>query len=289
MDETELAIIRRAYAKQIMAVSGVTHRRVEDAFASIRREDFLGPGPWQRAGWRPDKYITTPDADPVYLYTNDLFGLIPERGLNNGQPSLHALLIAAADPKEGEHAIHIGAGVGYYTAIIAQLVGPTGRVTAVEVDPSLAERARNNFGGWSNVHVVCRDGTTMPFDRADVIYVNAGVTRPADIWLDNLADGGRLLLPLSSNEAFDASKIADGRLLGAVFLITRRGADFQARMVGPVRIIPCEGMRDDASERVLAAALNKGGADRATRLYRHNQILEDKCWLSAPGWCLAYE
>src|SRR5689334_25146877 len=101
-----------------MAVSGVTHRRVEDAFAAIRREDFLGPGPWRRAGWRPDQYVITPDADPVYLYTNDLFGLIPERGLNNGQPSLHAFLIATVDPKAGEHAAHIRAGVGYYSAII---------------------------------------------------------------------------------------------------------------------------------------------------------------------------
>lgn len=289
MIETDLAIVRRAYAKQIMAVSGVTHRRVEDAFASIRREDFLGPGPWHRASWRPDQYVTTPDADPVYLYTNDLFGLIPERGLNNGQPSLHAFRIAAADPKQGEHAVHIGAGVGYYTAIIAELVGRTGRMTAVEVEPLLAERARNNFREWSNVHVVSGDGTIMPFDRAEVIYVNAGVTHPADSWLDKLADGGRLLLPLSSNEAFDASKIADGRLRGAVLLVTRRGADFQARMVGPVRIIPCEVMRDDTTEGALAAALSRGGAERVTRLYRHNEVPEDKCWLRAPGWCLAYE
>ena len=139
------------------------------------------------------------------------------------------------------------------------------------------------------MRVVSGDGTTMLFDRADVIYVNAGVTRPAESWLDNLADGGRLLLPLSSKEAFDANKITDGRLHGAVFLITRRGAEFQARMVGPVRIIPCEGMRDDASERALATALSRGGAEKVTRLYRHREIAEDKCWLRAPGWCLAYE
>ena len=45
--DQDLEIIRRAYGKQISAVFGVTDKRIEDAFASVRREDFLGPGPWQ--------------------------------------------------------------------------------------------------------------------------------------------------------------------------------------------------------------------------------------------------
>lgn len=289
MDESELRIVRRAYAKQIMAVMNVSHARVEAAFASTAREAFLGPGPWYRAGWRPDEYLTTPDTNPVYLYTNDLFGLIPERGLNNGQPSLHAMLMAAADPQEGDHVVHIGAGVGYYTAILARLAGETGRATAIEIDPGLAGRAANNFSGWRNVSVICGDGTATEFDRADVIYVNAGVTSPADIWLDRLADGGRLVLPLSSNEAFNRGKIAGSGFHGAVFLITRHGDEFKARVISPVRIIPCDGMRDDASERALAAALSNGGMERVTRLYRNEHIPEDRRWLQGAGWCLAYE
>ena len=71
-------------------------------------------------------YVTTPDDDPVYLYQDLLVGLIPERRLNNGEPSGHAMLIARADPRPGEHAVHIGAGVGYYTAILAHMVGRSG-------------------------------------------------------------------------------------------------------------------------------------------------------------------
>ena len=46
MTEAELAIVRRAYAKQVMAPFNVAHPRVEAAFAAVRREAFLGPGPW---------------------------------------------------------------------------------------------------------------------------------------------------------------------------------------------------------------------------------------------------
>ena len=52
-----------------------------------------------------------------------MIGILPERNLNNGQPSLHAALIAAAAPQPREHVVHVGAGVGYYTSILAELVG----------------------------------------------------------------------------------------------------------------------------------------------------------------------
>ena len=61
--------------------------------------------------------------NPVYLYQDALVGIIPERGLNNGQLWLHAMMIAAAAPRPGEHVVHIGAGVGYYTAILGPFGG----------------------------------------------------------------------------------------------------------------------------------------------------------------------
>src|SRR6202040_3278591 len=125
-------------------------------------------------------YRATPDADPIYLYTDDVIGILPKRNLNNGQPSLHAALIAAAAPQPGEHVLHIGAGVGYYTAILTELVGTTGRVTAIEYDAELAARATANLAQTPHVRVVHGDGTRIAFEPADVIYVNAGATRPAD-------------------------------------------------------------------------------------------------------------
>src|SRR5215813_13951338 len=56
--------------------------------------------------------------------------------------------------------------------------------------------------GSRKVRVLQGDGAQIAFDPADVIYVNAGATRPADIWLDRLNDGGRLVLPLTSDKGF---------------------------------------------------------------------------------------
>jgi protein-L-isoaspartate(D-aspartate) O-methyltransferase len=287
MEPGELEIVRRAYAKQMMAAAGIADPRVEAAFAAVEREHFLGPGPWPILRWRgpsPD-YVATPSADPVYLYTNDVIGILPERHLNNGQPSLHAALIAGAAPQPGEHVVHIGAGVGYYTAIMAALVRPSGAVTAIEFDPGLAARTASNFSQSPSVRVVPGDGTQISFDPADVIYVNAGTTRPADPWLDGLTEAGRLILPLTCLEARDRGPI---QRRGGVFLIERRGADFFARWLSPVAIFPCEGARDAESEAALAAAFEVERWREVMRLYRRDDLPAEQCWLRAPGWCLAY-
>jgi protein-L-isoaspartate(D-aspartate) O-methyltransferase len=286
MDEGKLDVVRRAYAKQVMAAAGVEDACVEAAFAAVRREDFLGPGPWQIGRW--GRYVTTPSADPVYLYTDDVIGILPERHLNNGQPSLHAVLIASAAPQTGEHVVHVGAGVGYYTAILAELVGPSGAVTAIEFDQGLIERATTNFSGSPNVRVAQGDGASMPLDPADIIYVNAGATRPAPSWLDGLNEGGRLILPLTTNEGFRRNEPGNIHRRGGVFRIERRGSDFLARRISGVAIFPCEGARDPESEAALAAALTEGGWERVTRLYRRDDLPAEQCWLRAPGWCLAY-
>ena len=185
--------------------------------------------------------------------------------------------------------MHIGAGVGYYTAILAHMVGESGRVTAVEFDGGLAVRLAANFFGHPNVRGLQGDGTQIEFDPADVIYVNAGATRPADIWLDRLNDGGRLILPLTSDKGFgeNPENIPIQRR-GAVFGIKRRGNRFLAKWLSAVAIFPCGGARDAESERALAAAFENGGWERVTRLYRRGDLPDEQCWLNAPDWALAY-
>jgi protein-L-isoaspartate(D-aspartate) O-methyltransferase len=283
----ELGIIRAAYAKQILFAADIDDACLEAALGAVRREDFLGSGPWPIL--RRPGYVTTPDADPVYLYTNDLVGIVPERHLNNGQPTLHAHLIHQASPAEGEHVVHVGTGTGYYTAILAHLVGPSGRVTGIEFDPELAARATANFAGAPNVEIVEGDGTLAGFDAADIIYVNAGCTRPADNWLDRLKDGGRLILPMTSDQGFGAKSPQQMASAGAVFRIARRGDDYFAAWISAVAIFPCAGSRDEASERALAKAFAKKGWEKVTRLYRHRKIPAPRCWLQGEGWCLAYD
>ena len=284
----ELAIIRRAYAKQILAAAQIDDPSLELAFAQVRREDFLGPGPWVIPRWFGG-YRRTPSADPVYLYIDNVVQIIAERHLNNGQPSAHAKWIASASIKPGEHVVHVGTGTGYYTAIMSHLAGPSGEVTGIELDADLAARAKENLSSFANVRIVTGNGAAIPFEAADVVYVNAGVTRPADLWLDTLTDGGRLILPLTTNEGFLANDPANVQRRGAVFRIERRTPEFLAQWVSPVAIIPCEGARDETSEAALAEAFKRGGWKRVTRLYRNENVPEERCWLRAPGWCLAYD
>jgi protein-L-isoaspartate(D-aspartate) O-methyltransferase len=281
-----LAIVRRAYAKQIMAVVQIADPRLEAAYAQVPREAFLGPGPWTIPRWLGG-YVPTPDADPVHVYIDNVVQIIAERQLNNGQPSGHAKWIATAAIEEGDHVVHVGTGTGYYTAIMAHMAGPSGKVTGIELDPGLAARAAANLAPFGNVRVVEGDGALVPFEEADAIYVNAGVTRPADAWLDRLVDGGRLVLPLTTDRNFskDAEPI---ERRGAVFRIERRGEDFLAQWVTPVAIIPSGSTRDAASEAALAAALAEGGWEKVTRLYRRDDVPEERAWLRAPGWCLAF-
>lgn len=302
--EVALAIVREAYAKQTMALADVADPRIGAAFAHVRREDFLGPGPWQMMR-APGLYSPTPGADPVYVYTDRVVGLIPERGINNGQPSLHAMLLGAAGIREGEHVVHVGAGTGYYSAIMAFLAGSTGTVTAVECNPHLAARARSCLAGISNARLIEGNGASVHFNTADVIYVNAGVTHPADAWLDNLAEGGRLLLPLSTDEnvpragAGTSGKAAlasfakawfDPRKAmrtGAYFVIRRTRDTYEAQKLLPVAIIPAEGVRTRAAEAALAAAFERDDGGSVTHLVRDQSVPDEKCWLRGEGWCLA--
>ncbi|SFB03323.1 protein-L-isoaspartate(D-aspartate) O-methyltransferase [Rhizobium sp. NFR07] len=287
MTPNELKLLRRAYAKQITAAVKIVDERVEAAFAEVPRENFLGPGPWPIFRMRK-AYVPTPNADPVHLYTDEIVGIIPERHINNGQPSFHAFLLSNAAPRMDEHIVHVGAGAGYYSAIMAQMVAPSGRVTAIEFEPELAARATENLEPYRNVSVIQGDGSAVAFDGADVIYVNAGATRPADTWLDRLNDGGRLILPLTTDLGFTSANWSNMHLRGAVFLVTRRGGEFHAQWISPVAIFPCEGMRDAESEKALAAAFESGEHKRVTRLYRSDALPAEQCWLRGPGWCLAY-
>lgn len=77
-------------------------------------------------------YRTSPDADPRHIYHNVLVGLDVSRQRNNGQPSANIGWIDSLQPRAGLRALHVGCGVGYYTAIIAEVVGPAGRVVGYE-------------------------------------------------------------------------------------------------------------------------------------------------------------
>ncbi|HTX51316.1 MAG TPA: methyltransferase domain-containing protein [Caulobacteraceae bacterium] len=285
MTDTELQILRRAYARHVYFASRADDPRLEAAFAETPREAFMGAGPWRMPGIG-FTYHPTPDDDPHWLYQDALVGLMPEKGLNNGQPSFLAFLIGLGRAKTGEHVVHIGAGVGYYTAIFARLVGETGRVTAIEYEPALAARAASNLAGYPQVRCLEGDGSKLPLDAADVILVNAGAARPLDLWLDTLKPGGRLILPLCV-----LSKLPDGTPMtrGGIFLIERDAAGFAAAYKSTTGIYPCFGASDPDSEASLTEAFRRGGMEKVRRLHRTDNVPPDARWVSGPGWALTYE
>jgi protein-L-isoaspartate(D-aspartate) O-methyltransferase len=274
---------RRHYAEELRFTAKVGSRRIVDAFAAVPREWFLGPGPWRiLSPMAMAEYWTTEDADPRHLYHDVLVAIEEERRLNNGQPSLWARLYDELGLTPGGHVVHVGAGVGYYSAILAEIVGSTGQVTAIEIDPALAERARQNLAErWPRATVVVADGFAFRVDRpADAIVVNAGVTHISTAWLDALAaENGRLLVPLTNADRWGGSLIVE-RHAGE----TRR---YPVRFAGQIGIIPCIGGRDPAAEERLQAALAGSRLSTVRSLRRAPEEPDATCWLAGEGWWLS--
>ena len=223
MTHSDLESTRAFFASLMAAASQSTDPRLERIFELVPREAFMGPGPWQIRVGR--NYVQTPDGDPRHLYQNLLVALDPLKGIHNGEPFLHARWIGMVAPKSGDHVSHIGAGTGYYSAILSMLVLPGGHVDAYEIEPELAESAKRYLVPFENVQLIAADAVTSPLKPSDIIYVNAGVAAPPEQWLQALRPGGRMLFPWCPSE--DA---------GVALLVTpyRRGPESQADNAGLV-------------------------------------------------------
>jgi protein-L-isoaspartate(D-aspartate) O-methyltransferase len=272
----DAAALRRYYAEIVVPTMAEGRDRIVAAFAAVPREGYVGPGPWQVLSG-DGRYVTTPSADLSLLYQNQLVALAEERGINNGSPSAHALWLAAVAPKPGETVVHVGAGTGYYTAILAELVGPQGTVVAYEIATDLAARATTNVSGMANVRVVAGSAIDGTLPSCDVVYVNAAVTALPDGWLDALRPGARLMAPLTPKDGY-----------GGMLLATRRhsAAVLEARFVSGARFIGCVGGSDDDSSAKLAVAFQSGGQSDVRSLRRSTQP-DASCWYAAPQWWLS--
>jgi protein-L-isoaspartate(D-aspartate) O-methyltransferase len=265
---------RAFFARLITANAGVPagDGRLAAAFMATPRERFLGKGPWRVS--TASGYIETPSDDPAFLYQDVTVALKPGGTVNNGQPILHALCLAALDPREGEAVLHVGAGTGYYTAVLARLVGPAGSVRAYEIDPDLAARAADSLADLPCVTVHPRSGSEGPLPSCDAIYVSAGATGPLDVWLDALRPGGRLLFPLIPAQG-----------AGGMLLITRTSPDrLAARILCRALFIPCAGAGDEETGRKLTEAFQRTGVVRS--LHRGGAP-DETCWCAGPGWWLS--
>jgi protein-L-isoaspartate(D-aspartate) O-methyltransferase len=273
------AQVRAWYAEELRFAGPVRSDAVLQAFAAVPRERFLGPGPWRiRVNRGPEEYRMTPDADPRHVYHDFPVALDATRRINNGQPSLWAFALDQLGALRGAAVLHLGCGTGYYTAILAELVGGSGHVVAVEHDPELARRAREALQWWGLAAVIAADGAAFTTEQVDVVVVSAGATHPLPTWLAALRPGGRLLFPLTSQ-----------RLGGFMLCVTRgAGERWVAELLCRAWFIPFAGARDAGLDVRLATAIEGGHADlvRSLRLDRH--VPDGSCWLHGEGFCLSW-
>lgn len=271
----QVAAARRFYAEDLRFKTRMSSSALFEAFATVPRERFVGPGPWLIQSW--GEHWTTEEADPRHVYHDTLIALDQTKRINNGQPSLWAYYLDRLGVQPAQSVLHLGCGTGYYTAILAELVGPQGKVVAMEIEPELAERARVALAPWPRATVLCGDGSQGPFAPAEVIVASAGASHPMPAWLAAVKPEGRLLFPLTGMEG-----------AGIMALLTRVSeCSFAARLQGGVSFIEFHGASDPETGSRVAELLrrDRAGEVRSLRLDAHDG--DDICWLHGEGWCFS--
>ncbi|MFF3558118.1 methyltransferase, FxLD system [Streptomyces tsukubensis] len=255
-DSAEAERLRNALVDQIRANGHARIPAVETALRTVPRHVFV-----------PDTSLEDAYANaPVHIkYDTDGTSISCA-----SQPGVVALMLDQLDVRSGDRVLELGAGSGYNAALLAHLVGEAGHVTTLDVDDDLVEGARAHLtaAGITNVEAVTRDGALgyaegAPYDR---IIATVGAHGVPHAWLDQLAPGGRLLVPqrLKGSVARSiAYEQRDGRWvsLGSemnTFMPLRRGIADDDR-----RVIP---LSADGTVRLQAPAGQHIDADALTRV-----------------------
>jgi len=159
-------------------------------------------------------------------------------GQTISQASIHANYLQLLHLKGNERVLEIGTGTGFQTALLARLAA---QVFSIERIPALVKQAHENLEKLEirNVSLLLGDGTIgwRQYSPYDAILVSAGAPSVPQPLLDQLAEGGRLLIPVGDRHE-------EQRLM----LYTRTGEEWVARELAPVRFVPLIGSHGWAEE-----------------------------------------
>jgi protein-L-isoaspartate(D-aspartate) O-methyltransferase len=158
------------------------------------------------AFWAVPRHLFLPDVPLEQVYSDEAIATKTQAGRaisSSSQPAMMAIMLEQLDLKPGQRVLEIGAGTGYNAALIAHLVGAQGHVVTMDIDEDIVTAARHHLltAGFDEVEVVCGDGGLghapgAPYDR---IILTVGGYDIAPAWQKQLADDGRLVLPISLN------------------------------------------------------------------------------------------
>ncbi|MFG2716906.1 methyltransferase, FxLD system [Streptomyces sp. NPDC048416] len=179
--------LRQALIDQLITEGWIRDPAIEDAFRCVPRHRFM-PEATLEAAYRDAQVITKRDADGSSTSAVSA-------------PWLQAHMLAEAALRPGQTVIEIGSG-GCNAAYMAELVGSRGRIVTVDIDPFVTDRAARFLvdTGYKGVSVVLGDGGQgtweVPHGQVDAIIVTVEAHDIPPVWIDHLAEGGRLVVPL---------------------------------------------------------------------------------------------
>lgn len=184
----DAATLRHALVEHLKQKRCITDARVEQALRDVPRHLFV-PDVTLEQAYADDAIVTkTIDEMPVSSIS---------------QPAIVAIMLEQLALREGDRVLEIGAGTGYNAALMAQLVGARGHVTAIDIDEDIVARAVKNLesAGVANVEVICADGGFgyAPNAPYDAIIATVGIWDLSPHWFEQLREGGCFLAPLRFN------------------------------------------------------------------------------------------
>jgi protein-L-isoaspartate(D-aspartate) O-methyltransferase len=149
------------------------------------------------------RHLFTPDVPLARAYADDsVVTKKNDRGIDISAvsaPTIIAMMLEQAGDLHGKRVLEIGSG-GYNAALLRELVGPAGQVTTIDIDEEVVDRAKTCLAaaGYHDVCTICTDGEfgAAEFGPFDLIIVTAGAWDLPPAWVDQLAEGGRLVVPL---------------------------------------------------------------------------------------------